>query len=308
MFLPFILLNDQKSHVVGNKSHEVENKILDSDPETNEDPDDFPETHSGTLRAAAQGDWSGFFQQYFRPTWNEVVVACRCRNIPLVNTEDLFGELIVRLLRDGRFNPELQKVLREHHLDDKFRGNLVARYLVARQLPMKSARFRTYLKQVIRNLILECLRDRPRQPKSLESPEHAELQPAIYDSVSHSLERRWIAESLREAALELKLESQQARTRGKRRMFQVVYHSIVEGRTSVEIAEHFGLDRSTISELLTLGRAKFVKLLKLITGLTNLEELKRTVADAPEALRDAFVEAGKDEGTVFVAGQSADRS
>ena len=83
-------------------------------------PDDlaeFPETDSDILRQAAAGIWEPFFDGYLAPCWQETVTACRARRIPLSDADDLFQELMVRLLRDGRFQRSVRSAWKNDHPD-----------------------------------------------------------------------------------------------------------------------------------------------------------------------------------------------
>ncbi len=113
--------------------------------------DGFSETQTQVLAKAAAGNWGPFFDQYLRPCWREVVIACRSRQIPLPDADDLYQELMLRLLRDAGFTRRIRRVLSQENQDPDFRGNLPARYLKHRELSLRSAQFRTYLSGITRN-------------------------------------------------------------------------------------------------------------------------------------------------------------
>jgi len=248
----------------------------------------FPDTRTEVLSEAAAGNWDPFIDLYLRPCWREVVITCRQRRIPMPEADDLFQELMLRLLRDSGFNHKIRSVLAEQCRDPDFHGNMPGRYLVYRQLPLRSARFRTYLKGVVRNLVLEAVRGIRRGPKQLDDQAWQALEPWIEESVTRSVDRRWVSNCLAEAAWQLKATSEKSRTRGRRRLFEILYLSTVEGRSAGQIAEGLGLGRTTISGLLSEARGRFVTLLGKITGITDLAELKDLLGHSAEDLEQAL--------------------
>lgn len=249
---------------------------------------DFPDTRTEILAGAATGKWGPFFREYLRPCWRELVVACRSRKIPLPDADDLYQELVLRLLRDAGFNRETRRLLARQEQDPDYRGNLPGRYLKYRELPVRSARFRTYLKRVIQNLVLEHLRRAQKRPQQLDDRHWKAVEPWIEQSVTRSLGRRWLADCLAEAGWRLRSESAAARTRGRRRLFEILYLSTVEGLSPGKIARKYGLDRTTISALLRQSRGRFVALLGKIAGISQPAELKDLLADCVEELNQAL--------------------
>lgn len=252
----------------------------------------FPETRSSILSEAASGLWTRFLDCYAKPCWTEVVRACRRRGIPSSEAADVFQELMVRLLRTSGFGRSVRAALRSASLQSSFQGNLPAKYLKYRELLPDSARFRTYLKGVIKNLVLEEIRRRRRRPRSLEDEDLV----AIDASATVDLDRRWIEECLTEAAHYLRKECEAARTRGQRRLFTVLFRSIVKREPAAKIAQEFGVDRTTIADLLGRARQRFVEILQQITGVTGSSDLKKLLAEAPEALNTALCVAGTPTG------------
>lgn len=244
----------------------------------------FPETHSAVLAQAAAGNWRPFLEQYLQPCWREVAIACRRRRLPLNDAADVFQELMVRLIRKSRFGAAMRHALRESGASGDFQGNLPARYLKGRDGHAPSARFRTYLKAAIRNLVTEAVRQRLRQPRYCESQEFSDLAQAS----TQEIDRHWMAERLALAAGELHRDCQAARTRGQRRLFDVLYRSIVDELPTAKIAEEFQVDRTTVAALLTQARERFVTLLKNATGIEDLDELRRSVAAVPDAMSQAM--------------------
>ncbi len=248
----------------------------------------FPETQTRVLAAAAAGDWGPFLEQYLDPCWREVVIACRSRRISLPDADDLFQELMLRLLRDAGFSGRVRESLAQQAKDPDFCGNMPGRYLKYRELPLRSARFRTYLKRVILNLVLESSRGAQRRPVQLDDDAWKALEPWVEQSVGRTLEGQWVGDCLTEAAWQLWATCYSARTRGQRRLFEILYLSTVEGRSPDEIAEQFGVTRTTISGLLTEARGRFVYLLGRISGVTDRQDLKDLLADRVEQIKAAL--------------------
>lgn len=249
----------------------------------------FPETQTTLLAEAADGAWTHFFQEYLAPCWHEVVLACRSRQLSLDNAEDLLQELTVRLMREGRFKQEWTPPGQEEEL----RGNIPKRFLAHRAAGLPSARFRTYLKKVIKNLIREHARNQRRQPQPV-GDDPVLLEQWVEETIALSVDQRWVAQCLRQAARQLLVESRQARTRGQQRLFQVLHLSVVPGWTPARIAADLGLDRTTVAELLTRARQRFVRILGQLTGISNDAELKRHVASVAEALPQALAAVWED--------------
>lgn len=251
----------------------------------------FPETESAILRDAAAGQWEGFLHRYLQPCVEEIARVCRQRRLPIADAPELLQELMVRLMSAGTFKRDL------YEEEPTAPGNLPDRYLRFRESAERFARFRNYLKKVILHLVLENLRDRARQPRLGVPGEDGQLEPWIEQSISDSVERRWIAECLHRACAQLRAESLQARTRGERRLFEIFYLATVEGQTAQQIAQTFAVHRSTVAELLGRARERFVRLLRDATGIADPGELKNILAQTPEALLEALTTVKKSPGT-----------
>lgn len=261
------------------------------------DPADrFPETLSDLLREAAGGDWDRFFREYLKPCWREIVLACRRRRLPLDDADDLFQELAVRLMREGRSRAGPAPSDPAAGPDAGQCGNPVKRFLGHREAGQPGAKFRTFLKKVVQNLILEHLRQKRARPLALDGSDGPRLEPWVEDSISLSVDRRWVACCLEQAARQLRAESEAARTRGQRRLFPVLYLSTVKRWKAERMAHEFGLDRSTVADLLSRARQRFVQILGQITGITDPEELKGHVEGESDALIRAL-SAASDERT-----------
>ncbi len=255
--------------------------------------DEFPETQTEVLAHAAAGDWSRFFAEYLRPCWREVVLACRQRNLPLGEAEDVYQELIVRLLRDGTFNAHARQLLRQRNEDSQFRANLPGRFLKHRELPLPSARFRTYLKQAIQNIVGETVRKNRRRPENLSAAQWSSIEPWVEQSVSWSLDRRWLTHCLVTAAVRLREQSLGAPTRGRRRLFKALYLSAVCEWSSQQIADQFGVDRTTVAHLLRTAQTEFMMLLQQVTGVYETEELHGLLSGSADQLQSALSKAYK---------------
>lgn len=246
--------------------------------------EEFPETVTLVLREAAAGRWEAFLATYLQPCWREVVLACRAHQIPLPDADDLFQELMVRLVKDAGFGRRAAEEMARLGEDANFHGNLPGRYLKYHELPLRAARFRTYLKATIHNLVLETLRQRRREPKSLEEPSLEGVEPWIEASITVGLDRAWCAECVEAAVTQLRDECAQATTKGSRRLLDLLYLTVVERRSVEQIAEHFDVDRTTVSHLLKQARVRLVTLLAAVSGTTEPDELKALVKKSSDDL------------------------
>jgi DNA-directed RNA polymerase specialized sigma24 family protein len=256
--------------------------------------DEFPETETGLLQEAAAGRWATLIDLYLRPCWREVIIECRTRRIPLADSEDLFQELVLRLMQQGRLNSS-PGAKSGTAAKQRYSGNVAAKYLIYRELSAESARFRTVIKSVIRNLILEHLRRKRRGPRQADAQELAQLGGWIDQTISSSVDRHWVAQSLREAAERLKRECDASKTRGSKRLFTVLARSVVEREPAAAIAAALKLDRTTVSELLSRARERFVQILEQVAGVEDYVDLKRLVATVPEMYIEAVRLAAKYE-------------
>lgn len=265
---------------------------------------DFPDTQSDVLGEAARGHWDRFLDVYLAPCWREVEIECRRRGVSLADAPDLFQELMLRLLRDGEFKQTFKDFPpppggKDRAEEGPGRANLPGRYLLYRQLrPDQAARFRTFLKRVIRNILLENQRRIRRLPRSLGAVAETEgLEPWVDDSVGESVERWWVGQCMAEAARRLAEEANQARTRGEKRLFEILRRAVVDGASPTTLATTMDLDRSTVSELLGRARHRFLAHLQAVSGIEDLAELKTRMAAAPETLLDAMTAAGRERET-----------
>lgn len=241
------------------------------------DPSAFPETQTSVLVLAAKGDWEPFFREYLAPCWREIAIACRGR-VPMAEAPDLFQELSLRLLRTGRSRTA-----------EPIRGTIPQRFLARKQLGIPSAKFRTYLKQVIGNLVKEQARRSRRLTRVKELS--ATIDPVIEDSIASVVDRYWVAACLFDAARQFQSECRSARTKGRQRLFEILYLATVLGLTPTDIAGRLGLHRTTVTVELAEARDRFVALLGALSGIADREELKRHVAADPSRLIDALEKA-----------------
>jgi DNA-directed RNA polymerase specialized sigma24 family protein len=235
----------------------------------------FPETKTEILAQAAAGEWRPFLDAYLRPCWQEVVLACRHRRLAIDDAEDLYQDLMLRLLQDTGFHRSVQIALAEVAEAGGFRGNMPGRYLQYRSSPLRSARFRTYLKHTIQNLVFEMLRRSCRRPKQLQGVQENALEPWIEQSVSSGLDRPWLKDVFYQAAVQFRTECEKARSRGKRRLFEILYLADGEDCSSSEIGHRLALDRTTVSGLLRDARTRLVAIVQEHTGVTESAELKK---------------------------------
>jgi DNA-directed RNA polymerase specialized sigma24 family protein len=253
-------------------------------PGTLHDPqkmgDQFPETETLVLREAAAGRWDTFLQAYLRPCWREVAARCAEHGISVPDAEDLFQELMLRLVRTSGFSSKVDEELDRLGEPSSFRANLPGRYLKYREiantggLPLRSSRFRAYLKGVVQNLVLEWLRQRRREPKSVDESFAGSDEPWIEGSISSGMDRAWRVQCLHAALVALRAECQQARTKGNRRLYNLLYYHLVEGQSADAIASRLGLDRTTVSSLLKRARIRFADLVASAAGTTDPDELR----------------------------------
>lgn len=247
----------------------------------------FPSTRTEVLAAAAAGDFREFAARYLRPCWKEVLFACRRRGLYIDSADDVFQELMVRLMQSGRFAAASG---RRSDLETQ-RGNIPDRYLRARGTAIGSAKFRTYLKGVIANVVLETLR---RQRKGHQPPVDLELLvPAIEDSLTLSLDRRWWEDAVGLAAERLATDSRTATTKGTKRLFEVLRLTIVERLPADAIATRFEIDRTGVSRLLASARRQFILHLSALTAIKSEAELGRRLTATPDVLTAALVRAGR---------------
>ncbi|MCR4412525.1 MAG: sigma-70 family RNA polymerase sigma factor, partial [Thermoguttaceae bacterium] len=242
--------------------------------------DEFPETETLVLREAAAGRWDTFLRAYLRPCWREVVSRCAEHGIAMPDAEDLFQELMLRLVRTSGFCSKVDEELARLGEPSNFRANLPGRYLKYREiantagLPLRSTRFRAYLKGVVQNLVLELIRQRRRDPKSVDETFAGPDEPWIEGSVSSGMERAWRVRCFLAALVALRAECAQARTKANRRLYNLLYHHVVEGHSASAIADRLGLDRTTVSSLLKRARHRFADLVTLAAGTTDPDELR----------------------------------
>jgi DNA-directed RNA polymerase specialized sigma24 family protein len=250
--------------------------------------DAFPDTQTDVLAQAAGGDWEPFLERYLRPMWREVVMACRSHGLPLSDADDLYQELLLRLIQNGRFNHEVRRVLEAGEAGGEFCGNLVSRFLKYRELPLVAARFHTFLKRVVRNVVLEAARKARRRPQQLAHSQWEALEPLVEQSLTSSLDRIWVSDCLMAAAWRFKGESESAHTRGDRRLFDILYLSTVTEQSPGKIAVQYGVDRTTIAGLLRRARERFLVLLGRLVGTDDREELQNLLVGRTEDLRAAL--------------------
>ena len=241
----------------------------------------FPETRTSLLEQAAAGEWGPFLAAYLAPCWREIVIRCRTQHIPLMDADDLFQELIVRVIPAGELRSLPLQAAAEDARGPAFRGNIPGLYLLYRRVALSSARFHTVLKSVIQNVILESLRTKAKLPEPLTG-DVVDPAPRVEESVSDSVERHWMGECLDAAASRLLEESRAAKTKGARRLFDVLCRSLVQRDAPGVIASDYGVDRTTVAGLLTRARGRFIALLGEISGVTDVQQLKSIVSRMPE--------------------------
>lgn len=268
-------------------------KMADKRPEAEPSPNlglagGFEDTRTEILAEAARGNWDRFFEQYLEPCWRELVLVCRTRGIALSDAEDFHQEFLARLMQDGRFGGRTRRALSEHGQAPDFRGNMPARYLRFRESSLRSAKFRNYLKRAIRLLVAEQLRRSKRQSAAARAACENDLPRWVNESVSRSLDRRWALACLEEAVTRFSRECAAARTRGRRRLFAVLYLNTVVEQSHDTIAKAYGVHRTTVVKLLAEARERLVLHLREVSGLEELEYLRELLGEVPDAIKRAL--------------------
>ena len=244
----------------------------------------FPPTRSQVLRAAADQDWTAFLAAYLRPCWREVLLVCRKQGVRIDDAHDVYQELLLRLMRPGR----IKHATGQDNDQALPLGNLPARYLLGKQLGISDARFRTYLKITVVNLVREHLRWQRRRRERQAPMEWDELIPAIEQSITLSLDRQRVAAAILQAASDLRDESRSATTKAHRRQYAVLQATIAFGQSPEEIATGLGLSRSTVTGIMTAARARFIEILRARTGMPGRSELKQMLHHHAADLVSAF--------------------
>jgi DNA-directed RNA polymerase specialized sigma24 family protein len=252
----------------------------------------FPPTHSSILVQARDGNWEPFLREYLEPCWREVVLVCRGRGISIPDAEDLFQELMHRIMREGKFARRMRPVLLRFQQDPDFEANLVGRFLKYRELPFQSVRFRTYLKGVIAKLVQEALRQKRQNAQPLDVQAVDAAAGWMDESISLSIDRPWIVECLNDAAKAFWNECRQAKTKGRRRWFELLYLAVVERLTSEQIAERLGgLTADAVRHELKRAKPRFRELLREFSKMDDEQELKGLIRRVPGALKQALTAA-----------------
>lgn len=260
----------------------------------------FPETQTQVLAHAAQGEWEPFFQNYLRPCWLAVCQECRVWGLQEATAEDLFGELVVRLMRDGRFQREIRTAADEDQQPAKPQ-NIPARFLAYRGLPLRQARFRNYLRKVIGNLALEAIRGAARRPQLADDERLEQAGAQLEAALGRGLDRKWLLDCLASAAWQLNAESRSSRTRARRRRFHILYFSAVRNQSAGKLAQDLGLDRSTVAALLSEARRRFLGILAQITGISDAAELRDLLQDEASQLQAALAQVYADQAATSEA-------
>jgi DNA-directed RNA polymerase specialized sigma24 family protein len=254
----------------------------------------FPETRHSLLAAAAAGSWEDFLAEYLQPCWRELGFVCRRWGFDATDAEDLLQDLMLRMIRTASFRKELAEAMPSDVAQIDLTGNLPARYLIYTRTVGKSARFRTYLKAVILNVVREAVRQRSKRPLALSEPLQSQFEPAVEAAVDQALDAQWFRECLVSAARQLRVESTHARTKARRRMFDVLYHTLVERTRQTALAEKLGVDRSTLSGILKLSRERFVALVQRLAGLASVKAAETMIARNEVDVRSALIASGND--------------
>lgn len=250
-------------------------------------PNAFPSTRLSVLQAAADGEWEHFYREYLEACVRETAIGCRARGLPLQDVDDLIQDLFIRLQQSGGFGKQWREELRVVAADPQFRGNVPAKYLYTKRLGLASAKFRTYLKSVIRRIVLEWVRT-SRTAMQQRFEDQSDFEKWLDESVGESLDRNWIIACLERAACILAAESRAARTKGARRAFALLYFSSVKHLSDTQLAERFGVHRATVAGIVKTARQRFIRLLEQESSISDRAYLRRVVAGVPGSLVSAL--------------------
>jgi len=215
-------------------------------------------------------------------------MACRQHGIPLGEEQELFQEFVTRLVSDSGFGPDIRRLLEEAQQDPALHGNLAFRYLVSRAICSPSARFRTVLKAVIRNVILEASRIRRRFPQAQPQEELERRGAWIEHSVDTWLDRQWAADRIVSAMRDFCQACRVAPTRARRRLFEVLYWASKPGESATSVAQRYGLDPSTIADNIRDARLQLADHLQRATGIRNYDELASLLRRYADVLSNAL--------------------
>jgi DNA-directed RNA polymerase specialized sigma24 family protein len=245
----------------------------------------YPETQSKILEAAAAGDWQAFLQSYLAPICTDLQRFGKRFGINLTDQDDLRQDLMLRLMTPKMIAEIAQCTAAEPVTTD---ANLVGRYLTQPGVTFRSGRFRAYLHGVIRNVVLESLRRRANLRHRTVPWDEAEFAAAVDESLSHAMDRQWIGHCLDEAACAVRRDAATARSKARRREFEILCLALVDRKSVAEIAQHYGLEENTASGCLRDARERFVQHLERLTGIDHRGQLKQAVAAIPDRLVDAL--------------------
>ena len=68
----------------------------------------FPPTDWSLLRQVADGQWEPLLREYLRPCSRETVLICRRKGLELTDSEDVFQELMLRVMQPGKLGAGVQ--------------------------------------------------------------------------------------------------------------------------------------------------------------------------------------------------------
>lgn len=247
------------------------------------DSEFFPTTQSKVLLAAAQGDFQAFCEYYLRPCWREVVLICRQKGLSIADPDDVYQELMLRLLDDGAFGAKAQ---REDSALRSVRANIPARYLLYRGAHPGTAKFRTYLKRVIENLVLESLRREGRHRR--RRVELDLVSPVVEQSLSETYDPRWSDQCVAEAIGLLAKESREATTKGVRRWFKMLRFALADGLSIDQIAQRFDIERSVASRQLAEAKQRLLLHMRRLTGIQDEARIRAVMRRSMRAVQRAF--------------------
>jgi hypothetical protein len=141
------------------------------------------------------------------------------------------------------------------------------------------------LKQTILNVLREALRARARRPIDLNDKQWDWCEPVVNQSLSSYDDRAKLINYLVQAAAAFQQECLGSRTQGRRRLFDILRRTVVQGESAARIGTQLGLDRTSVSDLLAQARVRFLEIWQEVSGDADGRELKRLLRREPETFR-----------------------
>lgn len=160
------------------------------------------------------------------------------------------------------------------------------RFRYRRTRPFAIARFRTYAKRMLQNIVLKTVRMR-RPPQQL--PE--DVEPFVEATMMHSVDRVLVQECMYVAAAWLKQYSVLPQPKGPQRLFRVLYGAAVLGESRVKMSVDLGIHYTTASDLVAQAQNKFLEYLGQYCQVCEEYELKDPLSGSAEQIASPLQQA-----------------